>query len=94
MDHGLRRNQRGGGRVRTGSHGSTSGGIPLAVAVGVEIDPVHASARHVVEELTRRAVLSKETHDAVIRPAPPLVISQADLDWAIDRLADALNAAA
>ena len=62
--------------------------------VGVEIDPVHASARHVVEELMRRGVLSKETHDTVIRLAPPLVISQADLDWAIDRLADALSAAA
>ena len=62
--------------------------------VGVEIDPVHASARHVVEELMRRGVLSKETHDTVIRLAPPLVISQSDLDWAIDRLADALNAAA
>ena len=62
--------------------------------VGVEIDPVYASARHVVEELMRRGVLSKETHDTVIRLAPPLVISQADLDWAIDRLADALSAAA
>jgi ornithine--oxo-acid transaminase len=62
--------------------------------VGVEIDPVHASARHVVEELMRRGVLSKETHDTVIRLAPPLVISQTDLDWAVDRLADALSAAA
>ena len=62
--------------------------------VGVEIDPVHASARHVVEELMRRGVLSKETHDTVIRLAPPLVISQADLDWAVDRLADALSAVA
>ena len=61
--------------------------------VGIEIDPVYASARHVVEELMRRGVLSKETHDTVIRLAPPLVISQADLDWAVDRLADALSAA-
>jgi ornithine--oxo-acid transaminase len=42
----------------------------------------------------RRDVLSKETHDTVIRLAPPVVISPADLDWAIDRLADASNAAA
>jgi ornithine--oxo-acid transaminase len=61
--------------------------------VGVEIDPGRADARHVVEELMRRGVLSKETHDTVIRLAPPLVIGQADLDWAVDRLADALSAA-
>jgi ornithine--oxo-acid transaminase len=58
--------------------------------VGVEIDPDYASARQVVLELMRHGVLSKETHETVIRLAPPLVISQSDLDWAIDRFADAL----
>jgi ornithine--oxo-acid transaminase len=60
--------------------------------VGVEIDPSKASARQVVEEMMRRGVLSKETHHTVIRLAPPLVISQTDLDWAIDRFADSLAA--
>jgi ornithine--oxo-acid transaminase len=36
-------------------------------------------------------VLSKETHKAVIRLAPPLVISSNDLDWALDRLLDVIH---
>jgi ornithine--oxo-acid transaminase len=60
--------------------------------VGVEIDPGFASARAVCEALMVRGVLSKETHETVIRFAPPLVIDRADLDWAIDRLAETLGA--
>ncbi len=60
--------------------------------LGVEIDPGFASARAVCEALMGRGVLSKETHETVIRFAPPLVIDRADLDWAIDRFADTLEA--
>ncbi|QJE74861.1 ornithine--oxo-acid transaminase [Aerophototrophica crusticola] len=60
--------------------------------VGVDIDPGLATARAVCEELMRRGVLSKETHETVIRLAPPLVISREELDWAIDRLEDTLAA--
>jgi ornithine--oxo-acid transaminase len=60
--------------------------------VGVEIDPGFASARAVCEALMARGVLSKETHETVIRFAPPLVIERADLDWAIDCFAETLNA--
>jgi ornithine--oxo-acid transaminase len=58
---------------------------------GVEIDPARASARHVCERLLARGVLSKETHQTVVRLAPPLVISRHDLDWALDRLAEVLE---
>lgn len=58
--------------------------------VGVEIDPAIATARHVCELLMGQGVLSKETHDTVIRFAPPLVITRAELDWAIDRFAAVL----
>ncbi|WP_029012608.1 ornithine--oxo-acid transaminase [Niveispirillum irakense] len=60
--------------------------------VGVEIDPAFATARAVCEALMQRGVLSKETHDTVIRFAPPLVISREELDWAIDRFAETLAA--
>ncbi|MDG5496593.1 ornithine--oxo-acid transaminase [Niveispirillum sp. BGYR6] len=60
--------------------------------LGVEIDPGFASARAVCEALMGRGVLSKETHETVIRFAPPLVIDRADLDWAIDRFAETLEA--
>ena len=59
--------------------------------VGVEIDPQYCSARLVCERLMDRGVLSKETHETVVRFAPPLVISEEDLDWAIDQFRDVVR---
>jgi ornithine--oxo-acid transaminase len=47
--------------------------------------------REVCEQLARRGVLAKDTHGTTIRLAPPLMISQADLDWAVDRLAEVVR---
>jgi ornithine--oxo-acid transaminase len=58
---------------------------------GAEIDPAYAGAREVCERLIAKGVLSKDTHDTVVRFAPPLVIAQWDLDWALDRFADVLR---
>ena len=38
----------------------------------------------------RRGVLAKDTHGSTIRLAPPLVVTEEDLLWAVDRLADVL----
>ena len=57
---------------------------------GVDLDPALVRARSVVERLVERGVLSKETHDTVIRFAPPLVIGAEALDWAIDMFAEVL----
>ena len=57
---------------------------------GVDLDPALVRARSVVERLVERGVLSKETHDTVIRFAPPLVIGTEALDWAIDMFAEVL----
>jgi ornithine--oxo-acid transaminase len=38
-----------------------------------------------------RGLLSKETHETVVRLAPPLVIDKADIDWAVDTLRDVLS---
>ena len=51
--------------------------------VGVDIDPVHATARELVERLAEEGVLSKETHETVIRFAPPLTITTALIDRAM-----------
>ncbi|MDX1498518.1 MAG: ornithine--oxo-acid transaminase [Woeseiaceae bacterium] len=59
--------------------------------IGVEIDPELATARSVCEALMARGVLSKETHETVVRLAPPLVITQAELDWALARMREALG---
>ena len=52
--------------------------------VGVELDGARVSARAVVERMAERGVLTKDTHETVIRFAPPLTISREQLDWGID----------
>jgi ornithine--oxo-acid transaminase len=58
--------------------------------VAAEIDPAFAGARAACERLVTKGVLSKETHDTVVRLAPPLVIEVNDLDWALDRFEEVL----
>src|SRR5215472_3126702 len=58
---------------------------------GAEIDPAIASAREACERLLEKGVLSKETHHTVVRLAPPLVITRADLDWALDCFEEVLR---
>jgi ornithine--oxo-acid transaminase len=55
------------------------------------IDFVSLSGREVCERLAERGVLAKDTHGAAIRLAPPLVITQTDLDWALDRLEEVVR---
>jgi ornithine--oxo-acid transaminase len=57
---------------------------------GVEIAPGGPSARQVSEALLERGVLCKETQDTTLRVAPPLVITEAELDHGIDAIAGAL----
>jgi ornithine--oxo-acid transaminase len=51
--------------------------------VGVDIDPAYATARELVEKLAQGGVLSKETHETVIRFAPPLTITTELIDRAV-----------
>ncbi|WAP56592.1 ornithine--oxo-acid transaminase [Streptomyces sp. S465] len=53
---------------------------------GVDIHPSRGTGRQISERLMDRGVLVKDTHDATIRIAPPLVISEEDLEWALDQL--------
>ncbi|MEU6738495.1 ornithine--oxo-acid transaminase [Streptosporangium sandarakinum] len=57
---------------------------------GVDVDPSVATGREVSEALMRRGVLAKDTHGSTIRLAPPIVVSEEDLVWAVDQLADAI----
>ena len=59
--------------------------------VGVEIDPTKGSAREVCERLMDRGLLSKETHETVVRLAPPLIISREQIDWAITQIREVLQ---
>ncbi|MFS0646644.1 ornithine--oxo-acid transaminase [Siminovitchia sp. 179-K 8D1 HS] len=56
--------------------------------IGVEL---HEEARKYCELLKEEGLLCKETHDNVIRFAPPLVITQEELDWALKRIKKVLS---
>ncbi|MBK0391527.1 ornithine--oxo-acid transaminase [Ramlibacter algicola] len=58
--------------------------------IGVDIDPALGSARRIVEKMAERGVLSKETHETVIRFAPPLTITTALIDKAVGIFAEVL----
>ncbi|MGB9236791.1 MAG: ornithine--oxo-acid transaminase [Terriglobales bacterium] len=51
--------------------------------IGIEL---HSSARPYCEALKEVGILCKETHDHVIRIAPPLVIKREEIDWAFPRI--------
>jgi len=48
------------------------------------------SGRAVCERLLSSGVLAKETHGSTIRLAPPLVITEEELGWGLDRFAEAV----
>jgi ornithine--oxo-acid transaminase len=58
---------------------------------GVDIAPEHGTGREISEKLMDRGVLVKDTHGATIRIAPPLVISEEDLDWGLAQLRGVLG---
>ena len=55
------------------------------------VDFTELSGREVCERLARLGVLAKDTHGRTVRLAPPLMITDEDLDWAIDRLEEAIS---
>ncbi|MGP4082093.1 ornithine--oxo-acid transaminase [Pseudalkalibacillus sp. R45] len=57
--------------------------------IGVELTE---AARSYCEQLKGKGLLCKETHETVIRFAPPLVIDKKDLDWAIGKIKEVLEA--
>jgi len=54
--------------------------------IGVEIKKEVGKARIFCERLMQEGILAKETHDFVIRFAPPLIIEKEDIDWAITKI--------
>jgi len=54
--------------------------------IGVELHASAGGARRFCEELMKEGLLCKETHDNVIRFAPPLIIRDKDLNWALKRI--------
>ena len=59
--------------------------------IGVELKPGAGGARRFCEALKAKGILAKETHDNVIRFAPPLVIDKETIDWALPAIRETLN---
>ena len=60
--------------------------------IGIELHPQAGGARRFCEALQHEGVLCKETHDHVIRIAPPLVITRDELEWALGKIERVLSA--
>jgi ornithine--oxo-acid transaminase len=59
--------------------------------IGVELVPEAGGARPFCEALQKQGILCKETHENVIRFAPPLIITREDIDWALKRIESVLT---
>ena len=59
--------------------------------IGVELDTEAGGARSYCEKLITKGLLCKETHDHIIRFAPPLVIDRETIDWALEQIGAALS---
>ena len=59
--------------------------------IGLELRPEAGGARQFCETLQKKGILAKETHENVIRFAPPLIIDREALDWAIPRIREVLT---
>jgi ornithine--oxo-acid transaminase len=57
--------------------------------IGIEL---HSPARPYCEALKKEGLLCKETHDHVIRIAPPLTITREEIDWAFERIKKVIEA--
>ncbi|HEX7183475.1 MAG TPA: ornithine--oxo-acid transaminase [Thermoanaerobaculia bacterium] len=59
--------------------------------IGIELHQEAGGARRFCEALQQEGLLCKETHDHVIRIAPPLIIKKEEIDWAVERLEKVLT---
>ena len=59
--------------------------------IGVQIDSNYISGKELSNLLLKKGILSKETHETVIRFAPPLVITKNEIDWAINIIKETLK---
>ena len=58
----------------------------IGLWIGIELEPAAGGARRYCEALLAEGLLCKETHTHTIRIAPPLIITESEVDWALARL--------
>lgn len=74
--------------------GLLDGARGLGLWAGLDLAPAHGTGRRLCEALLARGVLAKDTHGSTIRLAPPLTISEDDLETGLSALGDALTSLA
>jgi len=83
-----------GARFRDGLRALRSDKVKEVRGMGllnaIELKPSAGKARHYSEKLKSLGVLAKETHEVTIRFAPPLVISEGEVDWLVGKIGEAL----
>ena len=63
----------------------------IGLWAGVDVDPTLASGKELCKRLAEHGVLVKDTHGSTVRMSPPLVITEEDLNWGLDRFAEVIT---
>ena len=95
VEEGMIQNaERQGARMIAGLEALKAGPVKevrgRGMMIAVELHPEAGGARRYCQSLQRLGVLAKETHEHVIRIAPPLVITEGEVDWAAEQFGLAL----
>jgi ornithine--oxo-acid transaminase len=75
-----------GERLRRASLPAVTSIRQIGLWIGVDIDPTFATGYEVCAQLLERGVLCKDTHEQTVRFAPPLIVEEAELDWALSQV--------
>jgi ornithine--oxo-acid transaminase len=59
--------------------------------IGLELHEEAGGARRFCDKLKDKGMLCKETHEHVIRFAPPLIINKNEIDWSLERIDSVLK---
>ncbi|MDQ8037375.1 MAG: ornithine--oxo-acid transaminase [Pedobacter sp.] len=78
-------------QLRTLEHAAIREVRGAGLFIGMELDPAWSSAAHFCEALLKQGALSKDTRENVVRLTPPLVISRAEIDIALQKIRAALD---
>ncbi|WP_067431244.1 ornithine--oxo-acid transaminase [Nocardioides jensenii] len=88
------RARRLGERLGAGLRGFEGKGVTAVrcqgLWAGIDIDPDVATAREVCQRLLERGILAKDTHGQTVRLAPPIVITEDELEWALTQFGEVL----
>ena len=75
-----------GERLRAAALPAVTSIRQVGLWIGVDVDPTFSTGYEVCAALLERGVLCKDTHEQTVRFAPPLIVEDAELDWALSQV--------